>query len=288
MMTSFILASCSDTTSSKKTTSTSTDNSIGPTTCQQYPYLSECMGSTTGSTTGTTTSGTTTSGSTNGNSTNPNNPNYNPLTDNNWTASYPNGAPAGTCSSPTGAGYDLRRGTITIAGGTMYRPDLPWSNGGSFNFSQTNSYFLMNANEAKAFFDTDSKLRVRFKVRPQPKAPPGVTYCFNRVTGQNSDRYGYMNLMFNVSLIGLNADGTLKSTFESTKSATVGVNSCSQAMDFSGDNQRHPNGVVIVVHNVYSDQGCTYQTGCTSYVPVRSFSCWQMDFEVSADGTKDI
>lgn len=274
---SAILVGCSDSSTTKKSSTSSTSNSnSNPSICTQYPYLAECTGSTTGATSG----GSTTSSSGGGAQTV-----YTPLLENNnWGDLYQSGVPSGSCSSPTGTGYDLRKGTITIAGGTQYSSDLPWTS----TFSQTTSYFLMNTQEAKAFFDTDAKLRVRLKVRPQPKAPAGTVYCFNRVTGQNSDSYGYTSLQFSVSLRGVNSNGTLDPYYRGTQTVTVGVNSCSPAIDFSGLNQQWPNGVVVVIHNVYSNQGCTYQSGCTTYKQVRAASCWSMDFEVSVDGTKDI
>ena len=74
--------------------------------------------------------------------------------------------------------------------------------------------------------------------------------------------------------------------FIGTKNVTAGVNSCTSVIDFSGLPQSNPN-VVVVVHDVQSNQGCWYSQGCSAYVPVRSASCWQMDMQVSADGTKD-
>jgi hypothetical protein len=187
--------------------------------------------------------------------------------------------------SPTGSGYPLRKGTITVAGGQMYSPANPWSSLG--DFSNNTSYFLMDVNSAKQFTDTDAVLKVRVKPRPEPKAPAGQMWCFGRVTGQAADSYGYMKLKYSVSVRAVNTDGSL-GPFMGTTSQTTGVNSCSSAIDFSGYTQSAPNGLVVVVHDVQSDQGCTFQQGCTTFKAVRAASCWQMDIEVAVDGTQSI
>jgi hypothetical protein len=231
--------------------------------------------------------------------------------DNNWQALYGSSTHDPVefeCTAPTGSGYDLRKGTITLGGdNTWYIPggdttyksrtgDELSSPSDLSAFSTNISSFLISASEAKQFYDTDSKLKVRFKIRPQPVPTKGEAWCYNRQTGLSQDTWGYTLLKFSVSLVGLNADGSLKKSgnypvFESTKSVTANVGSCTEAIDFSGDNQRNPYGVVLVIHDVQSDQSCWYNTGsskCTGYKTLRRASCWQMDIEASVDGTKDI
>ncbi len=119
-----LMSSCLDN-KTTKTTSTNTNNST--TTgynCYQNPSACSSTGNTTGSTTGSSTGATT--GSTNGSTnTNPPSDAYAPI-DNNWTSLYlytEGTQKSFSCSVPTGDGYDLRRGTITIAGrGTIYIP----------------------------------------------------------------------------------------------------------------------------------------------------------------------
>lgn len=253
--------------------------------CQYNPTVAGCAGSTTsGTTTGSTTSGSTTGTTTGGGS-------YTGIpSDNNWQALYQSGEPQGTCSAPTGSGFAPRKGTITMAGGQMYQPTLPFSSFGEAeyagaSYSHNISYFLTNANDAKGFVDTDAMLRVRVKPRPQPKPPVGKSWCFGRVTGQTTDTWGYMKLRYSVSVRAVNVDGSL-GPFMGTVNQTTTVNSCSPAINFDGFAQSAPNGLVVVVHNVESDQGCTYQQGCTAYRTVRSASCWQMDLEVAVDGTQ--
>lgn len=179
-----------------------------------------------------------------------------------------------------------------MAGGQMYQPNLPFYSVGEAEYSGAGyshniSYFLTTVNDAKAFVDTDAVLKVRVKPRPEPKAPTGKTWCFGRVTGQAADSWGYTKLKYSVSVRAVNADGSL-GPFMGTTNQTTSVNSCSTPIDFSGYAQSAPNGLVVVVHDVYSDQGCTYQQGCTSYKQVRAAACWQMDIQVSVDGTQSI
>ncbi len=285
LLTGLVLWGCSESSTSKKSSS----NSSSYTACS-YDYYTNpaCPGYTTsGSTTAGTTSGTTgtTTGGTSGGT-------YNTIPkDNNWAALYPSGEPTGTCSSPTGSGFALRKGTITLAGGQMYSPANPfYSTGDEYSgtgYSHNVSYFLTTVNDAKGFIDTDAVLKVRVKPRPEPKAPVGKTWCFGRVTGQAADTYGYMRLKYSVSVRSVNTDGSL-GPFMGTTSYTTGVNSCSPAIDFSGYAQSAPNGLVVVVHDVQSDQGCTYQQGCTTFRSVRAAACWQMDLEVAVDGTQSI
>ncbi len=288
-----LVASCSE---SKKETSNNS-SSANPLNCSQYPWMMGCSGGgnvcTTqyppppgcGTTTGSTAGGTTTGGS----SGNP----YGPIpSDNNWQSLYPQGVPAGSCSSTTGSGYEPRQATITLAGNMPYNPANPWSSMGdsqysSIRYSHNNSYFLTDTAQAKAFFDSDAKLKVRFKVRPQPAVSKSQgTWCLGRATGQAADTYGYKSLKLGVSLAQLNADGSV-GTWISTQYVSAGVNSCTPAIDFSGLAQSAPHGVVVTVHSVQSDQGCWYGSNCNAYVAVRTASCWQVDFQVSVDGTKD-
>jgi len=216
--------------------------------------------------------------------------------DNNWQSQYGSSTQTPTtfdCPAPTGTGYDLRRGTITLAGGnTSYIPGAPSLSA----FTHNISYFLTTTSKAKLFYETDTKLRVRFKVRPQPKPPVGETWCYNRQTGLYQDPWGYTQLNFRVSVVGLNADGSLKKVdgypqLESTKYVTTNVGNCSEAFDFSTENKNHPHGMVLVIHDVQSDQSCWYNTDsnkCTGYKTLSRGSCWQMDIEASVDGTKDI
>ena len=204
-----VLVGCSE--SAKKK---SNSNAFANPLCAQYPWTQGCNSQTGGYSTGGYsggystggysggystggysggystggTTGTTTGGSTGGYTQIP--------SDNNWQSLYPKGVPTGTCSSPIGEGYDLRQGTVTLAGGMMYAPYNPWSTLGdsqytSVNYTHNNSDYLVDVNKAKNFIATDSRLKVRFKVRPQPAVSKSQgTWCLGRQTGLAADSYG--------------------------------------------------------------------------------------------------
>jgi hypothetical protein len=286
----FALAGCIDT-STKKSTS-NTNNSAY---CAQYPYAQGCLGTTTG----------TTGGGSNYCTTNPTawgcpgyqSPGENPYTqvpsvpvNPNWNVHYPGGVPQGSCTAaadPMGFpnAYDTRKGTITLAGGYWYNP----SSAEAPNYMNTSS-LLKSVPGAKMFFMTDSMVKVRFKVHPQPDSANSTSVCYGRVTGQSTIA-GYTKLKFNVQVVGVRADNT--TVTEPLGYYTVGVNSCSPGIDLSSFKSMYPNGIYVIISDVRANQGqypADYSTkGWTnsdSYSLVRSGDCWSMDLEVAADGTK--
>lgn len=298
-----VLTGCSESSSSKKSTNNNNKDPLSgqcsgiqnyqvagcPGYCQIDPTHISCNattgGTTSGSTTGSTGGGT---GGTGGGA-------YNGSISNatlNWGARYDGqGKPSstgGSCAAATGTGFDLRTGTVTMALGQMYAPNLPFS----ANDSMVTSSFFISPSEAKGFLDSDSILRVRFKPRPQPQPRTNETHCFGRTTG-SSVGYGYTKLSFSAALKGVNADGSLDPVFRDVRGFTVGINSCSPAADWSFSSARDmfPNGVVVVVYNVMSNQGCsTYMQGSQECAVWSASSklCWAMDIEAQVDGTKAI
>jgi hypothetical protein len=201
---------------------------------------------------------------------------------------YPSGIPNGSCASPTGTGFDLRKGTVTMSGGVYYSPNLSWTGVGeseytSIRYNHNVSEFLSTPQTAAAFIDTDSILRVRFKPRPQPKAPTGKSWCFGRDLTQASDTWGYTKLKF---IVGIeDANGIIQGETQ----IIADVNCCTSTVDFSDYiNMNITSNGNIIIRDVYSNQGCTFQEGCDVWRKVRDASCWQMDIEVQVDGTKSI
>ena len=303
----FILTGCIDT-STKKSSNTNSNSY-----CIQYPYASGCVAQ---STTGGSSGGTTTP-PVDYCTTNPKAygcPNYcnqtpipygcpgstvgtNPYTqvptvpyNPNWNVHYPGGVPTGSCSTPTDPqgipnAYGTRKGTITVAGGHWYNPASPDA-AGLYNTSS----ILKSVDKAKTFFMTDSMLKVRFKVHPQPDSAKSSSVCNNRTTGQSTIA-GYTKLYFNVQVVGVASNNSI--TNEPLGYHTVGVNSCSPAIDLSPFKAMYPNGVYLIISDVRANQGqypSDYSTkgwtNSNSFVPVRSSDCWSMDLEVAADGTK--
>jgi hypothetical protein len=256
---------------------------FGQTQCPNYCQIFNCGGTTgtTGTTTGTTSGGTT--GGTNpytniGSSALPN-----------WPGKYPGGQPTGSCSSPytpsglTGA-YDTRQATMTIVGKSWYNPSSPEAP----SYMNTSSR-LRSVNEAKILLSTDSFLKVRFKVRPQPESSSSSPYCYNRQPG--SPVAGYTKLQFNVRLVGQRANGTID--YEPLGTHTIGVNSCTPGIDLSYYKGIYPQGLYLIVENVKGNTAFfpnNYESfgfrDVNQFVDVPTKDCWSLDVEVAADGTK--
>ncbi len=214
----------------------------------------------------------------------------------NWGVHYPGGVPQGSCSEPTipeglESAFNTRTGTITgtglTSGSIIYSPFAPEAP----NYLNT-SPMLKSVAQAKVFYMTDSTLKVRFKVKPQPQAAQTDTMCYGR-NMPGSTIPGYTKLQYYVKVYGVNASNAV--TFLDTKGPfTTGVNSCSSAIDLSQYINQNPGqvGIVVVVDQVKANQNCSINywtsgwTTCNSYKNVRSFDCWSMDIEVAADGTK--
>jgi hypothetical protein len=214
----------------------------------------------------------------------------------NWGVLYPGGEPQGTCSDPylpegQTTAFNTRKGTITLAGlktGSIvyspFAPDTP-------NLLNT-SPMLKSVSQAKVFYMTDSILKVRFKVKPQPDSRQTTTMCYGRQM-PGTMMSGYTKLQYRVNVYGVGAGNAV--TYLGTKGPfTTGVNSCSQGLDLSEYINQSPNqtGIVVTVEQVKANQDCwdNYTTSgfttCNAYKNVRSFDCWAMDIEVAADGTK--
>jgi hypothetical protein len=204
-------------------------------------------------------------------------------------ALYPQGVPAGSCSAVYSPGsnpsaYDTRKGTMTVVGGTWYNPES-----GSSTYYNTSS-LLTSVATAKTFFMTDSVLKVRFKVKPQPESAQIANVCYGRVSGSSIP--GYTKLKFTVSVKGYDANNNLSGLNYVTSVESTGVNSCTPAIDLSGYKAQYPNGMFVVISNVLSNQECSnynYTTGfqnCQAFGPVRTRDCWSLDMEVAADATK--
>ncbi|MFP5386072.1 MAG: hypothetical protein ACLGHN_08345 [Bacteriovoracia bacterium] len=234
--------------------------------------------------------GTSTGGTTGGTTTNPY-PNYpsNNVTPN-WGVKYPGGVPAGSCTpaySPSGISYtpyETRKATMTIVGKTWYNPADPVAP----NYMNTSS-LLRSVTGARQLFSTDSVLKVRFKVVQQPESSSASPYCYGRQTG--SSIAGYHKLQFNVQLVGMRANGTTDS--EPIGTYTVGVNSCTPAIDLSSYASTYPGGIYLIVQSAKGNQAYfpnNYDSygfrDVDSFVDIRSQDCWVLDVEVAADGTK--
>lgn len=210
-----------------------------------------------------------------------------------WNVQYPpsNNPPAGTCSTayaPSGISftpYETRVATMSIAGQTFYSPNSYLAP----NYLNTSS-ILKSVASARTLFETDSLLKVRFKVRPQPVNTASNPYCYIENYKNVFSIAGYTKLQFTVNLVG--KKGSTEYT-EPVGSYTVGVNSCTPAIDLSSYASRYPDGIYLTVSSVLSNQAYypndyDYNgfTNSSNFGNVRSMDCWILDVEVAADGTK--
>lgn len=272
------------------TAGTTTGNTQACYTGNNYYTMPGCPGYCQNNPTGSGCSGTTTGGTTGGSTTNPYT-NY-PSTGvtPNWGMKYPGGVPSGSCSAPyTPSGvsytpYDTRKATMTIVGKTWYNP----TDSVASSYMNTSS-LLRSVNGAKQLFETDSFLKVRFKVQPQPEASNASPYCYGRQSGASIA--GYTKLQFNVQLMGTKANGAVQ--YEPIGTYTIGVNNCTPAIDLSSYASQYPGGIYLIVQSVKGNQAYfpadyDYQgfKNVASYADIRSQDCWVLDVEVAADGTK--
>jgi hypothetical protein len=242
--------------------------------CQAYPQHTSCLNG----------------GGTTGGMTNPY-PQYpSQSVTPNWGVKYPGGVPAGSClaaaspASITYTPYETRKATMTIVGKTWYSPADP----AAPNYLNTSS-LLRSVMGARQLFETDSVLKVRFKALPQPESSNASPYCYDRKSGASIA--GYTKLQFSVTLVGLTASGVTQT--EALGTFTIGVNSCTSAIDLSSYASTFPGGIYLRVEavkgnqhnfpNNYEQFGFRDMNG---FSDIRSMDCWSLDVEVAADGTK--
>lgn len=232
----------------------------------------------------------------------------------NWGMFYPpaNNPPAGSCSPTfdppglTGA-TATRKATITIAGAGRNTAD-PATEYSPFHTHAPNylntSTMLKSVGQAKMFFLTDSILKMRVKVLPEPEAFGTTGVCYNRGTGSYVP--GYTKLQYTVTVYGTSSSnavsylGMATNPETGTTLFTTSVNNCTPAIDLSDFKESSPTGLIVAINQVKENKNCTTpppgQTDsywnnygwsqCNNFNKVRSMECWSMEFEVAADGTK--
>jgi hypothetical protein len=262
ILTTLMLAACSPQNTTTKKSSTTTNNN----------NVDGSGGSTTGSSGGGSTTGSSGGGST--------------------TGSGGSGSTcSGTSSDGTGPGYPISSLDLTLAGGQAWLPG---------NYSEPLAQATMiTVQEGVYLFQSDARVRVRFKVHDQPIAPVGQEYCHGRKTGQAGDQYNYTKLKFRVHLRDVycsqvNANnqctGTLSlgSRYKTQYIGPVNVNSCSNIIDIGS--LRNPSGfaTVVEVEDVNADSTCqANSTYCPAEKKVRDASCWRMTMQIVTDYTQD-
>ncbi len=197
---------------------------------------------------------------------------------------------SGTSADGQGDGYSILDYNLEMAGGQTWVPGGPTA---------------PTLYDASLFWKSDSKFKIRFKIKPQPIPRAGEVYCHGRETGQTADRYRYTKLKFRISLRDIKCDDNPKgpdpnkcqSGFklgEIYYSQTIGPlseNTCSAVIDLSNKRNSTTYGTVIQVDEVKSDSACQAGYKDDYYCPaerhVRKASCWNMTLQVSTDYTQD-
>jgi hypothetical protein len=226
-----------------------------------------------GSTTsGTTTSGTTTSGSTTG-------------------GAISGFSCSGDASDGVGSGLQLGIFDLTLAG---YQNWFPGQVSGS-------PYWIPTVQESSLLFATDSRLKVRFKVLPQPIAPAPINvngnlvyteYCHGRQTGMAGDPFNYTKVRLKVALRDVLLNGStysLGAPYQHRIIDPISANYCSPVIDFSTVRNASAVATVVEVSEVKSDSTCQNNgTLCPAEAMVRRASCWSVKMQLATDQTQNL
>lgn len=192
-----------------------------------------------------------------------------------------------------GPGVPIYHFNLLLSGGVSWVPN-EYAN--SFAYESN-----INLEEGHLFFSSDSRLRVRFKVMPQPSPPVGEKYCYNRETGKASDPFDYTKLKFTLYLRDILCDSvdpndsskcnqfSLGNRYRARTVGPINVDSCSPIIDIGNLRNSTQWGTVVEVAYVNADSAC--QAGeagaCPAEKAVRPASCWNMTMQVVTDYTQD-
>ncbi len=278
-------------------TNVNTNNNSGSTTGFTTGGSTTGYTTTTGTTTGTTTSGTTTGTTTSGST----------------TGTTTAGSTTGTTSTTTTTTGTNTQGTQG-AGSTCYGTSLDGDSTGSFPIpdfdiklrGQTNWKPVWNTSdplwpavplytELSTTNSTDTRLKVRFKVLPQP-----ANCTPSPVSGPASYPY-YTKLKFTLKYYkATKTNGVITSVestpFYQTEYGPVSVNSCSDIINVPHTNME---AVIVEVANVKTDFECQYMGMqndpsnyyygwyCPAEKLARTQSCWNMKMQIVNDISDD-
>ena len=199
----------------------------------------------------------------------------------------------GTSEDGTGDGFPLWKHRFELAG------HQPWLPGNYTNSLQRTA--MLNMSEASSAFSSDSRLKVRFKIHPQPFPTAGDEYCFGRKTGQDSDSYTYKKLRFKVHLRDIQCSTpnpqdptkcdsalTLGDRYATQYIDPIDVHFCSAPIDIGALRNQTTFGTVIEIDDVKADSTCQANGEfCPAEKIVRAASCWSMTLQISTDYTQD-
>lgn len=198
-------------------------------------------------------------------------------------------------SDGEGSGTPMHQFELVMAGGQSWYPGI----------SETSDLYgdFISPLEAGLIFPSDSRLRVRFKIKSQPYVPAGQTYCKGRATGQAGDTYKYTKLKFimhlrDVICTSYNDNGQCTNSYLGSRYRTQYIdatdeNTCSPILDIGHIRNQASNiiATTVEVDQVTADSTCQYNGGsgygCPAEIKVRDASCWQMTMQVVTDYTQD-
>lgn len=199
-----------------------------------------------------------------------------------------------TGSTGTSGGFPLHQFDLLLSGHESWVP-------GNYTDSLAMETQI-TPQEANILFSSDTRLKLRFRVLPQPNPTSGEKYCYDRTLGQAADAYSYTKLKWRVRLRDIlcsqpdpnNTNNCLSgfylgSPYSPRPIGPVNVDSFSEVIDYGSSRNFSPYGTTVEIDQVYSDNYCL-ATGsyCPANFVVRRASCWHMTMEVSTDYTQDL
>ncbi|MFA7614725.1 MAG: hypothetical protein WCY48_10870 [Candidatus Caldatribacteriota bacterium] len=185
--------------------------------------------------------------------------------------------------------YETRKVTVTAGGDFSYDPTLP--DIGSFT---NTSIHLKSLERVQELLTTDAMLKIRFKVKPEPKSAGfGNEVCYKGPSGGSASfSKGYTKLSFAVKIYGITPSGSTEEVRSFFIEPTT-VNHCTKAIDLKNYKQMYPRGIYFTISQISSntqfvpddyDKNGFYSMDVMTQIP--GTKCWSMDIEVAADGTK--
>jgi hypothetical protein len=199
----------------------------------------------------------------------------------------------GSTADGEGVGVPIHNFNLFLAGYQTWQP-------GNYT-SSLQTQVMPTLQEAVYLFQSDSRLRVRFKVKTQPNPGYQQEYCHGRTIYGPADQHNYTKLKARVSLRDIKCntpDPTntnaclsgfyLGSPYSSQIIDPIDVAECGPVIDFGHLRTQNPYGTVIAVDDVMSDSSCQANgSSCPSEEQVRSQVCWNMTMQVVTDSTQD-
>lgn len=200
----------------------------------------------------------------------------------------------GTTADGTGDGTPIHQFRMMLSGHETWVPG---------DYTEALRSSIPRLVEASQLFQSDSRLKVRFKVNSQPYPTAGEEYCYGRQTGVFSDPYFYTKLKFRLQLRDIicsqinaqdptqcDGDLSLGEPYRIQYFDPVSVGFCSPVIDLGAIRNTGNNimATTVEVDDVKADSACQYNGSfCPAEKIVRKASCWDMTIQIVTDYTQD-